>query len=192
MPVLCRKHVQGDTFTERLTNFLDSNLKSDQSDLTREPHRYRARIVQSYTPGAVNVHHICGSLEVGPTRVCRRTASRSVHPFRHGSPLCPSTRTTEWATFVAIACIYATRPIWPQNQTIQRCIAGFAPDSPCTKDSPSLSACRCPGRDVTNTTQQGRYPAHNDEMTSLAATVLTCFRLTNYVQMIMTSSINRK
>jgi len=53
-------------------------------------------------------------------------------------------------------------------------IAGFAPGTPFMTDSSSLGArCRLI-HDAANTTQQGRYPAHDHAMMSLAATVSTC------------------
>ena len=63
--------------------------------------------------------------------------------------------------------------------TRQQCITGSVPGTPCTKDSSSLGARRRLRCDATNTTQQGRYPAHDEVMTSLAATVSTCL---HYVQ----------
>jgi len=36
------------------------------------------------------------------------------------------------------------------------CSAGVAPGTPHTNDSSSISVCRRPGQDVTNTTQQRR------------------------------------
>jgi len=44
------------------------------------------------------------------------------------------------------------------------------PRHPRTMDSSSLGARRRLGHDETNTTQQGRCPAHDDAMTSLAVT----------------------
>ena len=38
------------------------------------------------------------------------------------------------------------------------------------------------GHDATSTTQQGRYPAHDDALTSLAATVSTCLHTDRYVR----------
>jgi len=55
--------------------------------------------------------------------------------------------------------------------TRQRRTAGFAPGTPCTMDSSCLGTRRRTGHDAISTTQQGRYTAHDDAMTSLAATV---------------------
>ena len=64
-----------------------------------------------------------------------------------------------------VCCVCTLQPIsrsmrrkarlcaWP---TRQWCIAGSAPDTPCTMDSSSLGARRRLGLDTTNTTQQGR------------------------------------
>jgi len=55
------------------------------------------------------------------------------------------------------------------------------PDTPLTVDSPSLGARRRLGHDATNTTKQGGYPARDDAMTSIAATVSTlCLHLARY------------
>jgi len=45
------------------------------------------------------------------------------------------------------------------------------PRRPATLSRHSLGARRRLGHDATNTTQQGRQPAHDDAMTSLAATI---------------------
>ena len=58
------------------------------------------------------------------------------------------------------------------------CIADSAPSTACTMSSScSLRTRHRLGHDATNTTQQGRWPAHNHAMTSLAATVSTCLHM---------------
>ena len=60
-----------------------------------------------------------------------------------------------------------------KNQTMQRCIAGSAPGTPCVMDS---SRTRHSEND-----SAGRHPADDDAMTSLAATVSTCLHVAHHV-----------
>ena len=56
--------------------------------------------------------------------------------------------------------------------------AGSATSIHCTRDSSSSLGTRRRLYRTTNTTQQRRYPARNDAMTSLAAAVSTCLHVT--------------
>ena len=56
--------------------------------------------------------------------------------------------------------------------------AGSATSIHCTRDSSSSLGARRRLYKTTNTTQQRRYPARNDAMTSLAAAVSTCLHVT--------------
>ena len=55
------------------------------------------------------------------------------------------------------------------------------PGTPYTTDSSSLGARYRLGHHATNVTQQGRYPAHDDAMTSLASPVSTSLYMAHYV-----------
>jgi len=64
----------------------------------------------SYLPGGVNVHPV---VPLGHTRVHPEMASRSVHPFLQGSPVCP-THTDHATPSVAIGRIYAIHAMRPK------------------------------------------------------------------------------
>jgi len=58
-------------------------IKSGQSNLTKSPHRRHTWMVQSYSPGCVNVHPHLTHASLGPPESISQMAFLSVQPFLH-------------------------------------------------------------------------------------------------------------